>query len=84
MECSSFLSAYCITYKQQKVEEGHAIASLLVDFLVEDVPYEYSNEEQSLVIDQVLPITSGSEDKPPKICVIYMGESHGKYGSNVG
>lgn len=37
---SRVLSAYCITYESRKVENGHAIASLLADFLVEDISYK--------------------------------------------
>lgn len=39
-EWSNFLSTYYIAYELRKAEKGLAIASLLVDFLIEGTPYE--------------------------------------------
>lgn len=57
---SSLLSVYYIIYKLQKAEKGHTIASLIVDFVGEVVPYEWNNEEQILANDPMLSMESVS------------------------
>ncbi|XP_026378467.1 uncharacterized protein LOC113272892 [Papaver somniferum] len=54
----TYLGAYTIDYEPRTAEKGHAIASLVVDFLVDDIAvYESVHEEEVLhETENVLPI----------------------------
>lgn len=72
---SSFLIKYCIMYESQKVEKGHAITSLLTEFLVEDVLYEDLE-----VANEHMIVASLSEVQQR---LIYADGSHRRLGSKL-
>lgn len=72
---SSLLSNYCIEYEPWRIEKGHSIASLLADFLVDEVIVQECRGYKEHLF--------ATSDKVIEWWTVYFDGSHGKLGSGI-